>query len=84
MIVSHDIFTITVLLAVIIWQCCKGKGKKSTSSSYKERTDAEKWADEVKRREMLIQQMKDSGKDVSKSGGYIAWLYNHRPDNDKD
>ncbi len=84
MIVSHDIFTITILLAVVIWQCCSGMRKKSASYRYKERTEAEKWADEVKRREMTIKQLKESGKDISKCGGYITWLYNHRPASDKD
>ena len=70
----NPFLSLVVVVGVFVYYACKGSGKKNSASKTKE----EQWADEVKIREMLIQQAKESGKDITKCGGYITWLYNHR------
>ena len=62
------------VVGMFIYCACKGSGKNNAVP----RTKEEEWADELKRREKLIQQAKESGKDIRKCGSNIAWLYNHR------
>lgn len=80
MIVTHDIFTLTVLLIVLTIVVCKGNGKKKNTKTY---TEEERRASVEKYHEEVIQRLKDSGKDIAKHGGYIGWLYIHRPESEK-
>lgn len=81
MFMFDPIASLIVVAGVFIYFACKGASEKKP---VKTRTKEEEWADEVKRREMLIQQAKESGKDISKCNGYIAWLYNHRQEKDEE
>lgn len=76
----YGLFLIPTLMGAGIADAVKGSGKKSVNT----RTKEEEWADEVKRREMLVRQAKESGKDITKCGGYIAWLYNHRQEEEEE
>ena len=73
MMVSHDIFTLTVLFIVLIFACCKGWGKKETSpTKMKNGEDFKDWYMKLceknrKRNEERLEEIR-----------YEKWLIDHQ------
>ncbi len=73
MLVTHDIFTLTVLIIVLIFACCKGWGKKDTApTKMKNGEDFKDWYMKLceknrKRNEERLEEIR-----------YEKWLIDHQ------
>lgn len=72
MIVSHDIFTLTVLIIVLLFACCKGGGKEKPGNTYLGHCSDDRFQTrEMKERDRLWQMMKEKGI----KNDYELWLF---------
>ena len=83
---GDPILYLFLIVGVFIYYAFKSLGEVEPDApvSVKPKTKAEERTEVEEYHDRFIQQLKDSGKDVTKCDGYITWLYNHSEEHEKE